>query len=239
MNLTIDIGNTHTKLGFFDSLKLKTVLKFSITETIPWQSILDTHKITHSILCQVGNIQSDLKMLYNNTQCVEVNHNLKLPFTSDYDPFTNLGIDRVVGLAAAAYLFPRENVLIIDAGTCITYDFITAKAHHTGGVISPGLMMRYQAMHRFTNQLPKLEIQQPSYFPPTNTNQAMHHGVITSVIAEIEAIISRFETSISTFRIILTGGDAGFLSKRVKNGILADENFLAVGLNILLETNKS
>ena len=94
-------------------------------------------------------------------------------------------------------------------------------------------------MHRFTNQLPKLEIQQPSYFPPTNTNQAMHHGVITSVIAEIESIISRFETSISTFRIILTGGDAGFLSKRVKNGILADENFLAVGLNILLETNKS
>jgi type III pantothenate kinase len=94
-------------------------------------------------------------------------------------------------------------------------------------------------MHRFTHQLPNLEIQAPSSFPPTNTHEAMHHGVISSVVAEIEAFISRFETSLPTFRIILTGGDAGFLSKRVKNGILADENFLAIGLNLLLETNKS
>ena len=170
---------------------------------------------------------------------MEVHHELQLPFTSDYDPFTNLGIDRVVGLAAAAYLFSSENVLIIDAGTCITYDLMTAKAHHLGGVISPGLMMRYQSMHRLTHKLPNLEIKEPLSFPATNTDEAMHHGVISSVVVEIEAFISRFETSIPTFRIILTGGNAGFLSKRVKNGILADENFLAAGLNFLLETNKS
>ena len=239
LNLTIDIGNTQTKLGFFDGLDLKSVQKLSSVDNIPWQSIIDTNKITHSIVSQVGNVQSDLETLHNNTQYVEVHHQLQLPFTSDYNPFTNLGIDRVVGLAAATYLFPLENILIIDAGTCITYDLITSKAHHLGGVISPGLMMRYQAMHTFTHQLPNLEIQQPSSFPPTNTDEAMHHGVISSVVAEIEAFISRFETSIPTFRIILTGGDAGFLSKRVKNGILADENFLAIGLNLLLETNKS
>ena len=239
MNLTIDIGNTHTKLGFFDGLELQLTQKFSSAEIIPWQSILNTHKITHSILSHVGNARLDLETLYNNTRCLEVHHKLQLPFTSDYNPFTNLGIDRVVGLAAAANSFPHENVLIIDAGTCITYDLITAKAHHIGGVISPGLMMRYQSMHRFTHQLPNLEIQEPSSFPSTNTEAAMHHGVISSVIAEMEAFISRFETSIPIFRIILTGGDAGFLSKRLKNGILADENFLAIGLNLLLETNKS
>ena len=239
MNLTIDIGNTHTKLGFFDGLELQLTQKFSSAEIIPWQSILNKHKITHSILSHVGNARLDLETLYNNTHCVEVHHKLQLPFTSDYNPFTNLGIDRVVGLAAAANSFPHENVLIIDAGTCITYDLITAKAHHIGGVISPGLMMRYQSMHRFTHQLPNLEIQEPFNFPSTNTEEAMHHGVISSVIAEIEAFISRFETSTPIFRIILTGGDAGFLSKRLKNGILADENFLAIGLNLLLETNKS
>ena len=239
MNLTIDIGKTHTKLGFFDGLELQLTQKFSSAEIIPWQSILNTHKITHSILSHVGNTRLDLETLYNNTHCVEVHHKLQLPFTSDYNPFTNLGIDRVVSLAAAANSFPHENVLIIDAGTCITYDLITAKAHHIGGVISPGLMMRYQSMHRFTHQLPNLEIQEPSSFPSTNTEEAMHHGVISSVIAEMEAFISRFETSIPIFRIILTGGDAGFLSKRLKNGILADENFLAIGLNLLLETNKS
>ena len=239
LNLTIDIGNTQTKLGFFDGLELQLTQRFSSTETIPWQSILNTHKITHSIFSQVGNTQSDLETLYSNTQCLEVHHQLKLPFTSDYDPFENLGIDRMVGLAAAAYLFPRENILIIDAGTCITYDLITAKAHHVGGVISPGLIMRYKAMHSYTHQLPNLEIQAPSSFPPTNTEEAMHHGVISSVVAEIKSFISRFETSIPSFKIILTGGDAGFLSKRLKNGILADENFLAIGLNLLLETNKS
>ena len=239
MNLTIDIGNTHTKLGFFDGLELQLTQKFSSAEIIPWQSILNTHKITHSILSHVGNTRLDLETLYNNTHCVEVHHKLQLPFTSDYNPFTNLGIDRVVGLAAAANSFPHQNVLIIDAGTCLTYDLISAKAHHIGGVISPGLMMRYQSMHRFTHQLPNLEIEVPSSFPSTNTEEAMHHGVISSVIAEMEAFISRFETSIPIFRIILTGGDAGFLSKRLKNGILADENFLAIGLNLLLETNKS
>ena len=239
MNLTIDIGNTHTKLGFFDGLELQLTQKFSSAEIIPWQSILNTHKITHSILSHVGNARLDLETLYNNTHCVEVHHKLQLPFTSDYNPFTNLGIDRVVGLAAAANSFPHQNVLIIDAGTCLTYDLISAKAHHIGGVISPGLMMRYQSMHRFTHQLPNLEIEVPSSFPSTNTEEAMHHGVISSVIAEMEAFISRFETSIPIFRIILTGGDAGFLSKRLKNGILADENFLAIGLNFLLETNKS
>ena len=239
MNLTVDIGNTHTKLGLFDGLELQLTQKFSSAEIIPWQSILNTHKITHSILSHVGKARLDLETLYNNTHCVEVHHKLKLPFTSDYNPFTNLGIDRVVGLAAAANSFPHENVLIIDAGTCVTYDLITAKAHHIGGVISPGVMMRYQSMHRFTHQLPNLEIEVPSSFPSTNTEEAMHHGVISSVIAEMEAFISRFETSIPIFRIILTGGDAGFLSKRLKNGILADENFLAIGLNLLLETNKS
>jgi type III pantothenate kinase len=239
LNLTIDIGNTHTKLGFFDGLELQLTQKFSSAEIIPWQSILNKHKITHSILSHVGNARLDLETLYNNTRCLEVHHKLQLPFTSDYNPFTNLGIDRVVGLAAAANSFPHQNVLIIDAGTCLTYDLISAKAHHIGGVISPGLMMRYQSMHRFTHQLPNLEIEVPSSFPSTNTEEAMHHGVISSVIAEMEAFISRFETSIPIFRIILTGGDAGFLSKRLKNGILADENFLAIGLNLLLETNKS
>ena len=239
MNLTIDIGNTQTKLGFFDGSELKSTQNFASTENIPWQLIVSSNKITHSILSQVGNTKSNLEVLYNNTKCIKVNHELQLPFTSDYTPFTNLGIDRVVGLAAASYLFPRENILIIDAGTCITYDLMNSNAHHLGGVISPGLMMRYQAMHRFTHQLPNLEIQEPSSFPPTNTDQAMHHGVISSAIAEMNTFISRFEASMPTFRIILTGGNAGFLSKRVKNVILADENFLAIGLNLLLETNKS
>ena len=239
MNLTIDIGNTNTKLGFFEGLELKSTEKYRTNEPIEWKSIVSTNKVSHAIVSQVGNQQLALDDLYANTQCLEVHHQLQLPFTSAYEPFTNLGIDRVVGLAAATYLFPKTNTLIIDAGTCITYDFITASANHLGGIISPGLAMRYQAMHKNTHQLPNLEIQQPAAFPPTNTNEAIHHGVISGVTAEIEAFINRFEAHTPNFMTILTGGDAGFLSKRVKNSILANANFLAFGLNLLLETNKS
>ena len=239
MNLTIDIGNTNTKLGFFEGLELKSTEKYRTNEPIEWKSIILTNKVSHAIVSQVGNKQLELDDLYTNTQCLKVHHQLQLPFTSAYEPYTNLGIDRVVGLAAATYLFPKINALIIDAGTCITYDFITANASHLGGIISPGLSMRYQAMHKNAHQLPNLEIKQPAAFPPVDTNEAMHYGVISGVPAEIEGFIKRFEAHTPNFMTILTGGDAAFLSKRLKNSILADANFLAFGLNLLLETNKS
>ena len=189
MNLTIDIGNTNTKLGFFEGLELKSTEKYTTNQPIEWKSIILTNKVSHAIVSQVRNQQLALDDLYTKTQCLEVHHQLQFPFTSAYEPFTNLGIDRVVGLAAATYLFPKTNALIIDAGTCITYDFITANANHLGGIISPGLSMRYQAMHKNTHQLPNLEIKKPTAFPPVDTNEAMHHGVISGVIAEIEAFI--------------------------------------------------
>ena len=191
------------------------------------------------MISRVAHTDFGVEDFCSTIQCTEVHHQLQLPFTSMYRPFTNLGIDRVVGLAAATHLFPNKKVLIIDAGTCITYDLITAEAVHVGGIISPGLRMRYQAMNRDTHQLPHLDIEHPSIFPPTNTHQAMHHGVVSGVIAEMETFVQKFEASTPKFMTILTGGDAGFLSKRVKNGILADENFLAFGLNLLLEMNKA
>ena len=239
MNLTIDIGNTNTKLGFFEGLELKSTEKYTTNQPIEWKSIILTNKVSHAIVSQVRNQQLALDDLYTKTQCLEVHHQLQFPFTSAYEPFTNLGIDRVVGLAAATYFFPKTNALIIDAGTCITYDFITANANHLGGIISPGLSMRYQAMHKNTHQLPNLEIKKPTAFPPADTNEAMHYGVICGITAEIKTFIKRFEAHTPNFMTILTGGDAGFLSKRLKNSILADANFLAFGLNLLLETNKS
>jgi type III pantothenate kinase len=150
-----------------------------------------------------------------------------------------LGIDRVVALAASTSLYPNQNVLVIDAGSCITYDLITQDAHHLGGSISPGIEMRYRSMSTFTDQLPKLSLAEIEGFAPTTTQDAMHHGVISGIIAEIDAFVLEYGKLVPNFTIILTGGDASFLSNRVKNGILADANFLAFGLNMLLETNKS
>jgi type III pantothenate kinase len=94
-------------------------------------------------------------------------------------------------------------------------------------------------MSTFTDQLPKLSLAEIEGFAPTTTQDAMHHGVISGIIAEIDAFVLEYGKLVPNFTIILTGGDASFLSNRVKNGILADANFLAFGLNMLLETNKS
>lgn len=239
MNLTIDIGNTYTKLGFFRGLALVTTLKFSNSEQINWQSIIGQNKVEKSILSRVNKKEEKFDELRAKTQFIEANHSLQLPFTSDYKPFISLGIDRVVALAASTSLYPNQNVLVIDAGSCITYDLITQDAHHLGGSISPGIEMRYRSMSTFTDQLPKLSLAEIEGFAPTTTQDAMHHGVISGIIAEIDAFVLEYGKLVPNFTIILTGGDASFLSNRVKNGILADANFLAFGLNMLLETNKS
>jgi len=238
VNLTVDIGNTTIKLVVFDSSKV--VARYVITheDVFDMQDLINTYSIQNSIVSTVTTSEFPwMSLLTKNTHCIRVNHAIRIPFISSYSPFEKLGLDRVVGLSAAIKMFPEEDVLVIDAGTCITYDLMNAQAHHLGGSISPGLGMRYRAMHEFTDALPKLDVTNPSAFPPSNTQEAIHHGVIDGACAEIEAFIAQYTENSSNFKVILTGGDANFLAERLKNGIFAHVDFLAHGLNTLLELN--
>jgi type III pantothenate kinase len=178
-----------------------------------------------------------MALLVEKTHCIDVNHGLKLPFTSAYTPFEQIGLDRMVGLVAATTLYSEQAVLVIDAGTCITYDLVDAKAHHLGGSISPGLAMRYRAIHEFTDALPILNPKDVATFPPTHTQDAIHHGVLDGTCAEIDAFVLKYAQHAPNFKVILTGGDANFLAERLKNGIFAHADFVAYGLNALLELN--
>jgi type III pantothenate kinase len=146
-------------------------------------------------------------------------------------------LDRLALAAAATQQCPNTNTLIIDAGTCITYDFVDANAQYLGGAISPGLQMRYNALHNQTAQLPLLQPSDTNSYIGSTTDTSIHSGVVHGIVQEIQGVISTYSSDYSDLTVILTGGDANFLRKQFKISIFANSNFLLEGLNFLLDYN--
>ncbi len=241
MNLIIDVGNTLVKLAVFDkntmlhSESFERELFFEKSQSIFKQLT----KIDWSIIAAVGFLkEKDIAAISEKSKLHIVDYTTKTPFKNKYGTPKTLGVDRVALVAAAFYLKPNENVLIIDAGSCITYDILTAKGDYLGGAISPGIHMRYRALHEQTAKLPLLALDGSTNLIGDSTPNSIHSGVVHGVLAEIDGIINQYRIPFEDLTVILTGGDAQFLSKRLKNTIFADSNFLLKGLNFLLEYNK-
>jgi len=204
--------------------------------------ILDTvkkfPKIIKAIISSVSSIQvEEIKTLLKNIKVIPLTVKTAFPFTIDYATPKTLGVDRIALVAAAHNKYLKQNCLVIDAGSCITYDLIDKNEVYQGGIIGPGLQMRYRSLHDFTARLPLLTPKNEVSIVGKSTNSAMHNGVYTAMAIEINGIIDEFSNTYKDLIVILTGGDAHFLSKRVKNGIFAHSNFLIQGLNYILEYN--
>jgi len=241
MNLIVDVGNTNIKLAVFSENELvyKVVCQnqeFPIALAALSQRFSE---ISHCIVSAVGRFSKDyVDLLSGQYVLIQLTNNTLVPFVNAYGTPLTLGVDRIALASAAALKFPKENVLIIDAGSCITYDFLTSDNHYKGGAISPGINMRYKAMGHFTAGLPNLEKEKPFSFVGDSTVACMHSGVIYGVVSEIEGAINRYKHEYSDLTIILTGGDADFLRESIKLGIFANSNFLLEGLHSILEHNK-
>ena len=240
MNLIIDVGNTNVKLAVFENNKLqhKEVIKSSrILSTIK-KLIKKYPDLKRAIISSVGKLnESVLNKIRSQIKLLVLNSKVKLPFNNQYQTPNTLGVDRIALVSASAMLYPKKNVLIIDAGTCITYDIITKENNYLGGAISPGIALRYQALHNLTANLPLLSIKQPKNLIGSNTNESIHSGVINGVLGEIKGAINDYDKNFKELTVILTGGDAEFLSKQLKSSIFANSNFLLQGLNYILEHN--
>lgn len=196
--------------------------------------------IGHAILASVGapdKTMTDLIRVFCPVQVVSPL--LRTPYRNTYATTQTLGADRMALASAAFFKYPNTNTLVIDAGSCITYDFLNDYGEYLGGAISPGLRMRYKALNTFTARLPLLEPSEPPELIGNATESSMHIGVVYGLSAEIDGMIDRYKSRYPTLTVILTGGDAQFLSKRLKNTIFALPNFLLEGLNQLLEYNKN
>ncbi|WP_117879982.1 type III pantothenate kinase [Aureibaculum luteum] len=236
MNLIIDIGNTRAKLAVFKQDKLVFSLisdHDDINKNI--DKLQEEYSLKNCIMSSVTNILTDVE-LKKFEKFVKLDHKTSVPFQNKYDtPFT-LGVDRIALASAAANQYPKQNVLVIDSGTCITYDFINSKNEYLGGAISPGINLRYKSLNQFTANLPLLE--QASYkLLGTDTKSSIHSGVLNGFIEEINGIIKQYNSEFSNLTVVLTGGDTNFLAKKLKSSIFANPNFLLEGLNSILIYN--
>ncbi|MFN4199510.1 MAG: type III pantothenate kinase [Flavobacterium sp.] len=234
MLLAIDAGNTRTKWAVFETNVLvegggihKDEFQYSLTTILQKYPLLQ-----HAIFPSVSHLDAgELKFLENSLQVVVVDRKAPFPFKNLYQTPETLGIDRMILASAAVLKYPSVHRLVIDAGTCITYDYVDNQDQYYGGAISPGLQMRYNAMHQFTAKLPQLELAEQVPLVGQDTAHAMHSGVVHGVVGEIEYMIQNILADKENFTIILTGGDAEFLAKRLKSIIFAHSNFLLEGLN--------
>ena len=242
MLLTIDVGNTRIKAAVFEQNKCLEVFVFG-KEELQIQANYILHKfpkIKKIVVASVGNVEKELFLsLKDKVEIHFITHESKLPFTNLYSTPTTLGIDRMVLAAGAVIQFPNQNRLVIDAGTCITYDFIDENDNYLGGAISPGIRLRYESLHQQTAKLPLLTKKHPENFIGNSTEESIHSGVINGVTLEIDGFIDLYKAEYAKFIIILTGGDAEFLAIQLKNTIFANSNFLLESLNQTFQYNQN
>jgi len=240
MNLIIDIGNTNTKIAVFEHDNIIEIDIINAENTIKAiNKFLCKHKaINKAIISNVS--ETNNSTLINKISIDNVYYlsdKLKLPFNNMYKSKETLGSDRKALVSAAIKHYPNNNVLIIDAGTCITTDFIDASGNYHGGSISPGINMRYGVLSEKTSNLPKLERKYPLHITGSSTEDSIHSGIINGIVYEIREYISEYQKQYKDINIILTGGDSDFLSKPLKISIFANRIFLLEGLNFILNLN--
>ncbi|SDR88571.1 type III pantothenate kinase [Formosa sp. Hel1_31_208] len=241
MNLILDVGNTFLKLAVFDKGRLieKYIGKLVDLDVLIKEVLLSYPQVKQAIVSSVGKLkQEHVKILKAKMPVIELSHELKLPFKNLYKSPKTLGVDRIALVCASVEQFPNTNVLIIDAGTCITYDFINTQNEYLGGAISPGIRLRYRSLNNLTANLPLLDTEIPDTIIGDSTQQSIHSGVMYGVLKEIDGVIDDYAKKYSDLTVILTGGDTKFLSNQLKNSIFANSNFLLEGLNFILEYNR-
>ncbi|MCL4131478.1 UNVERIFIED_CONTAM: hypothetical protein GTU68_061389 [Idotea baltica] len=236
MNLIIDIGNTRVKMAVFKGKEAVLSLisdHSNINNNI--DKLLQKYDLKNCIYSSVTHILNDIEPDKFNF-VVNLNHKTRVPFKNKYATPTTLGVDRIALASAASYQYPKENVLVIDSGTCVTYDFINAENEYLGGAISPGINLRYKALNEYTAKLPLLK-QSDFELIGTDTKSSIHSGVVNGYIQEIDGVIAQYQQKYSNLTVVLTGGDTIFLAKKLKSSIFAIPNFLLEGLNSILTYN--
>lgn len=238
--LCLDLGNTFGKIRADESGKPPVYYRQLSDEAVC--RIIGQHGPQQIIYCDVrGTAAEIIAAARFEGRLLAFTHTLPLPIKNCYQTPHTLGMDRLAAALGAWQHFPRQHSLVIDAGTCVTYDFVTASGEFLGGMITPGLQMRLQAMHAFTARLPLAsgDFSEKPPFIGQNTVDAMRSGAFHGLTEEINGIITRYQSVFGRFNILLTGGDALFFDKTVKQINFVNENLVLDGLKAALDFNLS
>lgn len=235
MNLALDIGNTQIKVGWFDGATLRAQQRLTHLREVP--SLVHSADTEAVIVSSVGGPLALAKL---RIPTVFLSGTTPLPFVNTYATPATLGTDRIAAVAGAHRQYPNRNALVIDAGTCITYDLIDRHAHYRGGLISPGLRLRLQAMHTFTVRLPLVELaDSPVELTARSTSEGLLGGAVWGAAAEISQMIRMYADKFSDLHVILCGGDAARLFNYVPQdlSVTVVPELILIGLNSILQYN--
>lgn len=239
MQLVIDIGNTRIKAALFEQNNLLHSFIFNTPEELVKANLLNQFKVENCILSSVvDGIEPFIEHLKRGVPVLTYTIQTPTPLKNCYEsPFT-LGSDRLAASVAGNFLFRDKNVLVIDAGTCIKYNFINSNNEYIGGAISPGLQMRFRSLNTFTSRLPLVDMDENfDTLIARNSNDSILSGVELGAVAEINSFIEQYKILYPDIIVVLTGGDVKFFEKRLKKPIFADSYLILKGLNIILEHN--
>jgi type III pantothenate kinase len=236
VNLIVDYGNSSAKVGIFNQQKLIERHAFSSPDTLRFfvENCIAENVIVSSVSLDAHRVAS--WALHAKKKFI-LNPALPLPVTNQYTTPETLGVDRLAGVCGAHLLFPAENCLVIDAGTCITYDFIDGDGKYHGGSISPGLAMRFKALNTFTAKLPLVQATDNPALIGNSTQTCIQSGVINGLVAEVTGTIHQYEIKFKDLKVIFCGGDTVFFENNMKGGIFAVPELVLSGLNSILSYN--
>ena len=239
MNLIIEQGNSATKIAVFNHAEMVhySVYKdFNMSDII---CVLDQYPLSNGILSTVTDTNNELiDCLKNRLKCFFFfDERMRLPIDNHYQTPETLGKDRIAAAVGAFCLQPGKNILVIDAGTAVTYEVVTAAGIYIGGNISPGMTTRFRALNRFTKHLPL--VSEKGYVPliGSSTKKAILAGVVNGMVYEMDGFIYELRKKYPDIYVFLTGGHSFYFEKRLKNTIFAVLNLVLIGLNRILEYN--
>lgn len=235
--LIIDQGNTLTKIALFEGEEIKWVHNYKSFSQADVNSLGIGHVIKGGIISSVSKSETSLISMFPWISWIVLDHKTAIPIKNNYKTPETLGKDRLAAVVAANYLFPDTDLLVIDAGTAITYDFINSNGEYLGGSISPGLNMRFKALNHFTGRLPLIDTEPFSQLIGLNTNEAILSGVMNGALHEMDGIIGEYQLKYPGIKTILTGGDAIYFDKKLKSNIFVSSNLVILGLKLILKHN--
>lgn len=238
MNLVFDFGNTTQKMAILSSGKILDIMKKPKIEIQDIELFLKKYDPKQAILSSVVNETAEITdFLEKRIFFLQFSHKTAIPIQNEYKTPDTLGCDRLACAVAAASLFPKKSVLILQMGTCITSDFITESGVYKGGSISPGLEMRLKALHHFSAKLPLVKYKTRESFIGTSTEESILIGIVCGIEDECNRMIERYARAFDPLKIILTGGDAKLFENKIKNEIFVIDHLVMVGLDVILNYN--
>jgi type III pantothenate kinase len=239
VNLIVEQGNTKLKVAVFDYGKIISYAFLDKDDRSSVEDILKEYHPTAGIISSVAD--TDELLVYALKERLRrllwLNEHTPIPIRLEYETKDTLGKDRIAAAVGAHHLQPGRDLLVIDAGTAVTYELIESSGVYKGGNISPGLTTRFRALNRFTKQLPLIEEKEEVPFIGTSTESAILAGVVNGMVYEMDGYIDTLKVKYGDIFVFLTGGHSFYFERRLKNHIFADANLVLVGLNRILEYN--